>query len=87
MLDGESFQKVDARGKNKSSYKEVKIMIEAWILTETFLALLALIDHAKEQVALPSKYCVDTHFELNIAIENVQRCLAKYDAMLRTVFL
>lgn len=40
-------------------------------LTETFLALLALIDHAEEQMAFSSKNRIDSHLELNIAIEDV----------------
>ena len=40
-------------------------------LTKTFLALLALIDHAEEQMAFPSKNRIDPHLELDIAIEDV----------------
>ena len=52
------------------------------ILTETFLALLALIDHSKEEMALATKNCINANLELYIAIEDIQGCLAKYDPML-----
>ena len=55
--------------------KEGQLMINylrcVGALTKTFLALLALIDHAEEQMAFSSKNRIDSHLELNIAIEDV----------------
>ena len=71
MLDGESFQKVDARTNERRSINDQLLKLWGRALTETFLALLALIDHAEEQMAFSSKNRIDAHLELNIAIEDV----------------
>lgn len=83
MLDGESFQKVEAEQKQSS----VKRLTSQSILTEALLALLALVNHADKQVALAAKYCVDSDLKLNVAVENVQRRLAEDYSMLRAVLL
>ena len=57
------------------------------LLTETFLALFALVDHAKEQVALTTKYGINLHLELYIAIEDVEWCLTEDYSVLCTVLL
>ena len=82
MLDGESFQKVEAvyraqRGVNQHR-KE---------LTETVLILLAFVDHADEEVALAAKDGVDSHFELDVAIKDVQGCLTENYAVLSAILL
>ena len=49
--------------------------------------MLALVDHSEEQVALSTKYGVDPHLELYIAIEDVERCLTEDYSVLSTVLL
>ena len=44
--------------------------------------MFALVNHTEEEMALASKYCVDTNLELNVAIEDIKRSLAKYDPVL-----
>ena len=82
MLDGESFQKVDAKSKNQRLGS-----VKTDLLTETFLALLALVDHAEEQVALSTKDCIYPHLKLYIAIEDVKWCLTEDYSVLCTVLL
>lgn len=82
MLDGESFQKVDAISKNQRLGS-----VKKDLLTETFLALLALVDHAEEQVALSTKDCIYPHLKLYIAIEDVEWCLTEDYSVLCTVLL
>ena len=49
--------------------------------------MLALVDHAEEQVALTTKDGIDPHLELNIAIEDVEWCLTEDYSVLCTVLL
>ena len=57
------------------------------LLTETFLALFALVDHSEEQVALSTKDGIDLHLKLYIAIEYVEWCLTEDYSVLCTVLL
>ena len=81
MLDGESFQKVEATRKD-----ELAPFLFSSLLTEVFLALLALIDHAEEQVTFAAKDGIDADFELDVAVEYVQGSLAENDTVLRAIF-
>ena len=51
------------------------------------MSLLALVNHAQEQVAFSAKNCVNPHLKLNVAIEYIERCLAEHDSVLTTVLL
>ena len=51
-------------------------------LTETFLTLLASVDHPNEQMAFPAEYCINSHFELDVAVENVKWSLTENYPML-----
>ena len=49
--------------------------------------MLALVDHAEEQVALSAKDGIDPHLELYVAIEDVEWCLTEDYSVLCTVLL
>ena len=49
--------------------------------------MLALINHAQEQVAFASENCVDFDPKLDVIVEDVERCLTEHDSVLGPILL
>lgn len=51
------------------------------------MSLLALVYHAQEQVTFSTENRVNPHLKLNVAIEDIEGCLAENDSVLTSIFL